>query len=459
MRRALAAADVLALIVGFAAALGPAGTRADFGYALLLGLATVPGWITIFRVYRLYEGDLKRVNHAALDDAPALFHALVIGSLLTWIVFRIGPVEQLSAVELATFGVVSFCVVLGFRTAARRLVGRLLGPERVLVVGHGPTASLLIRKMAMHPENNLRPVGAITSVGAHELQTPAGSEPVRVLGTVESSSLEEIAEVHKVERVILSHTDLPETTMLDFLWRCKQLSLKVSVLPQLFDAMGPSVEIDSVEGITLLGINPPVLGRSSRLLKRSMDLLLATSALIVTAPLLLLAAVAIRIDSKGPVLFRQTRVGRRAEPFELLKFRTMRAGAEREQAGLMGESSDPNWVLIADDPRITRVGQFLRSWSLDELPQFWNVVKGQMTLVGPRPLIESEDSHVDGWGRTRLDLMPGITGLWQVLGRTTIPFEEMVKLDYLYVTNWSLWTDIKLLIQTFGAVFLRRGVN
>jgi lipopolysaccharide/colanic/teichoic acid biosynthesis glycosyltransferase len=214
-----------------------------------------------------------------------------------------------------------------------------------------------------------------------------------------------------------------------------------------------------VEGVTLLGINPPVLGRSSRVMKRCLDIAGAAVLGLFLMPLLIGVAVAIKLDSPGPVFFRQRRVGKGSERFNVLKFRTMHVDAEARREELLAQSIDPNWLHLENDPRITRVGRKVRHLSLDELPQLWNVLKGEMSLVGPRPLIESEDEMVGGWGRSRLDLTPGLTGVWQVLGRTNIPFDEMVKLDYLYVTNWSLWTDIRLLLRTPVAVFTRRGAN
>jgi exopolysaccharide biosynthesis polyprenyl glycosylphosphotransferase len=264
---------------------------------------------------------------------------------------------------------------------------------------------------------------------------------------------------HGVERVVVAQRDLAEPELLDLLRRCRCLRIKLSVLPQVFEAMGPSVEVDDVEGITVLGINPPVLPRSSRLLKRAMDLVGATVGMTLAAPAFVLIAVAIKLDSPGTVLFSQERIGRGGRRFRLVKFRTMTANAEERRAELFKLSRDPDWLNLETDPRVTRVGRLLRHWSLDELPQLWNVVKGEMSLVGPRPLIESEDCKLDGWRRTRIDLTPGLTGLWQVLGRTSIPFDEMIKLDYLYVTNWSLWTDVRLILRTIPAVLSRRGAN
>jgi lipopolysaccharide/colanic/teichoic acid biosynthesis glycosyltransferase len=222
-----------------------------------------------------------------------------------------------------------------------------------------------------------------------------------------------------------------------------------------------TIEIDShrVGAVPALGRTPSYMPRSSLLLKRAMDLAGATILLVLTAPLIGLAAVAIKLDSPGPAFFRQTRVGRGGRRFQLLKCRTMCADAEQRRAELLARSKDPGWLHLDEDPRVTRVGRFLRRTSIDELPQLWNVLRGEMSLVGPRPILEEEDRQLRGWRRARIDLTPGITGLWQVTGRTDVPFEEMVKLDYLYVTNWSLWTDVRLIGRTLPAVLAKRGVN
>ena len=190
-----------------------------------------------------------------------------------------------------------------------------------------------------------------------------------------------------------------------------------------------------------------------------MDLTISAAALVLVAPVLAVIAIAIRLDSKGPVLYRQTRIGRHGQPFEMVKFRTMyeRAHEQREcLAHLNGASG--GLFKIEDDPRVTRLGRFLRSFSIDELPQFWNVLRGGMSLVGPRPLITEEDRLIEGWHRQRLALTPGMTGYWQVLGSARVPLEEMVRLDYSYVQNWSAWEDVMLLMRTVPLVARRRGV-
>ena len=174
---------------------------------------------------------------------------------------------------------------------------------------------------------------------------------------------------------------------------------------------------------------------------------------------MLLIALAIRVDSGGPVFFRQVRIGRGGRRFHLVKFRTMVPGAEAMAAALRDHSQDPHWLLLSNDPRVTRVGRILRRTSLDELPELWNVLRGQMSLVGPRPLSEGDCACVPGWGAARFDVPAGVTGLWQVEGRTRIGFEDMIRLDCRYVRTWSLWSDLVLLARTVPAVLTARGAN
>jgi exopolysaccharide biosynthesis polyprenyl glycosylphosphotransferase len=202
------------------------------------------------------------------------------------------------------------------------------------------------------------------------------------------------------------------------------------------------------------------LSRSVRVLKRAVDIVVASAGLLVLSPLLAVVAIAIRVDSPGPIFFRQRRHGRGGSEFKIVKFRTMVADAEAQRLAMshMNEMEGAGPLFkMANDPRITKVGAFLRKTSLDELPQLWNVLRGEMSLVGPRPFVVHESEQITGWAGRRLDTTPGITGLWQVLGRNDIPFDEMVKLDYVYVTNWSLWWDIKILVQTLPTVLKRQG--
>jgi exopolysaccharide biosynthesis polyprenyl glycosylphosphotransferase len=263
--------------------------------------------------------------------------------------------------------------------------------------------------------------------------------------------------------VIVAFSNDSTDRTIDLVRSLHRPDIQVDVVPRLFDLVGPSCEIHSLEGIPLLGIPSLRLSRASRTLKRALDLALATGALIVLLPLFAATAVAIKLDTPGPIFFRQRRMGEGGRPFSIFKFRTMVVDAESRKAELVHlnkhaqPGSDPRMFKIPDDPRITRVGKILRRYSIDELPQLINVVQGKMSLVGPRPLIPEESQHVDRWARKRMDLKPGITGLWQVLGRSDIPFEEMVKLDYLYVTTWSFWQDISLMFRTIPVAAGSRG--
>jgi lipopolysaccharide/colanic/teichoic acid biosynthesis glycosyltransferase len=234
--------------------------------------------------------------------------------------------------------------------------------------------------------------------------------------------------------------------------------VRVSVLPRIFEVVGSAVEFDDVDGMTMLGIRRFGLARSSRLLKRAFDIVATSVGLVVIGPLIAAIALAIRIDSKGPIFFRQVRVGRDGEHFRIFKFRSMVADADAQKEALrsLNEAGD-GLFKIADDPRVTRVGGFLRRTSLDELPQVFNVLRGEMSLVGPRPLVVDEDAQVLGLDRSRLHLTPGMTGPWQVLG-SRVPIQEMVGIDYLYVANWSLWLDLKLLLRTARHVVRGRNV-
>jgi len=430
VRRLLAAADLIgvsfALVV---ATLVAAGRPRE----LLWALPTLPLWILVFKAYGLYDRDFKRIGHASVDDLPWIAHGVLLGSLLTLAYFQLTPMGGFNLSDLAVFATLAVLDVAILRAVARRVGVSLLGPERVMLVGDGEQIVTLARKMRSHPEYGVEVIGLIA-----RSEEQADQMGLRTLGSIPELDLERLVAEHGVERLVVAHQDFEQGVLFELLCNARELQVKISVLPQLFDALGTSVELDDVEGITVLGVNPPVLSRSSRFLKRVIDLVGAATLLVLTAPLQAAIAIAVKLDSPGPAFFRQVRIGRCGQRFRLVKFRTMAIDAEQRREELLGASKDSGWLHLDHDPRVTRVGHFLRTSSLDELPQLWNVLKGEMSLVGPRPIVEDEDRQLEGWRRTRIDLTPGITGLWQVLGRTNIPFEEMVKLDYLYVTNWSL---------------------
>lgn len=415
------------------------------------GVFAVPLMVVLFKLYGLYDRDVKRITYSTVDDLPWLMHATLVGGLLYWVYSRVSPMGRLDFAEILTFGLGLIILTTIMRFVTRQLASRVIGVESVVVVGGGAMANVFASKVASHPEYRLRVIGALE-------EGPSSTDGgLPVLGAV--ADLDDIVASHSVGRVVITPHDVDDPGIEEVLRHCRALGLKVSILPRLSDVLGPAVEVDDVEGVTVLGINPPWLPRSSRAIKRLLDVFIAATLLVLLLPLMFLIAIAIKLDSAGPVIFAQTRVGRGGSGFRVLKFRTMTADAEQRRSELLSASADPNWLLLDRDPRITRLGGHLRRLSLDELPQLWNVLRGEMSMVGPRPLIPAEDELVKGWQRGRLDLTPGITGYWQVLGRTRIPFDEMIKLDYLYVMNWSLWEDIRLMLRTLPTVVSGRGVN
>jgi exopolysaccharide biosynthesis polyprenyl glycosylphosphotransferase len=263
----------------------------------------------------------------------------------------------------------------------------------------------------------------------------------------------------KIQRVIIAPHTPGGGDMLDLMRTFGAIGVRVSVIPAMLQVVGSAVEFDDVHGVAVLGVRTFSLTRSSRMVKRAFDLVGALVALVLLSPVMFVIALAVKLTSHGPVFFHQERVGLGGRRFKLLKFRSMVHDAEERKAELESHNqAAEGFFKIADDPRITRVGRMLRRTNLDELPQLLNVLRGEMSLVGPRPLIPTEDQRVVGWHRRRLELTPGMTGHWQVLGSSRVPLDEMVAIDYLYVANWSLWADLKLLLRTIPYVLGWRGI-
>jgi exopolysaccharide biosynthesis polyprenyl glycosylphosphotransferase len=326
--------------------------------------------------------------------------------------------------------------------------------QNVLIVGSGNVARLLAEKMGKHRSYGLNIVGFVDHDSGAATN---GGPPLELLGT--THELRELVHTHRVDRVVIAFSNDSHEDTLDVIRLLQDQRVQVDIVPRMFEVLGTNTQLHAIEGIPLVGLPLPRLSGSSRFLKRSFDVIGATFGLILLSPVFLLTAVAIKLDSRGPVFFRQVRMGEDEQTFRIFKFRTMVVDADSrkdEVAHLnMHRDADPRMFKVPSDPRVTRVGGFLRRSRIDELPQLINVLSGEMSLVGPRPLILDEDRYVERWARRRLSLRPGITGLWQVLGASDIPFEEMTKLDYLYVTNWSLQEDVRLILRTIPS--LARG--
>jgi exopolysaccharide biosynthesis polyprenyl glycosylphosphotransferase len=269
----------------------------------------------------------------------------------------------------------------------------------------------------------------------------------RALG--DTSNLPRIIQEEQVDEVLITLPWTYHRKILAIVDQCERERVRARIVPDLFQLSLSRVDVDNIGGVPVIGLREPTIGLWQRAFKRALDLTVALAGLILLSPLFLLIGLAITLDSPGPVLFAQARVGRGGREFTIYKFRSMRQGADEEKEALadLNEASGPIFK-IRDDPRRTPVGRALRHWSLDELPQLYNVLRGEMSLVGPRPATPAEVAQYEDWHVKRLAVRPGITGLWQVSGRSELPFDEMVLLDIYYVENWSPALDAKILLRT-----------
>ncbi len=349
------------------------------------------------------------------------------------------PTDSLVITCLAGVGTVSvirFLVASPPWAEARR---------RVLVVGTGQVADRVAEQL-----RSTAGVEVVGFVDDHPVDATA------CMGTL--GELAEICRRHDVSNVVVAFSRAPETEILDAM-RDVQGHVPITVVPRLFDVLPSFAALENLgSGLTGISVLPATLGSLPRALKRALDVVGAGGALLLASPLLLATAVSVKATSPGPVLFRQMRTGRDGRIFQMTKFRSMRFHCpSSDPSALGGQVAVGPFPKLKDDPRVTSVGRLIRRTSLDELPQLWHVLRGQMSLVGPRPFVPEEASAITGWAGSRADVRPGLTGLWQVSGRNDLTFEEMCRLDRMYVANWSIGLDLRILGQTLRAVCARRG--
>lgn len=454
LRRILFAADSLALFLSLAIVLVLVGGRTEPLLEALWIVPTMPGWFLLFRAYGLYQRPLRRFEPTHLDDFSSLFHSLLIGTLGLWVWFHLVPDQGLDLTEVIAFGILAFLLTSSFRAAVRIIGLNIWGPERVLVIAPLADVKILQRKLGNHPEYEMEVVAAMTAAGEDH-------DGLNLRICENFDDVGQMLRAMQVDHLMVQLNEqlISQEEIAELMRTCHRGRIRFGTFLRERSLLTPGVDVNHVEGTGFLSYHPPVLSRSSMIIKRAMDLAIAIPLLLVLSIPMLIIALAIKLDDGGDVFFSQTRVGKDGERFRLLKFRTMIAGADSLVGELMAKSLDPDWLVMERDPRVTSIGRFLRRSSLDELPQLWNVVRGEMSLVGPRPLPVRDDEAVRGWGRHRLDGVPGMTGWWQVLGRNNVPFREMVEIDYAYLTNWSFWGDVKLLAKTIPLVLGRRGSN
>jgi exopolysaccharide biosynthesis polyprenyl glycosylphosphotransferase len=461
LRRLLLGGDVVALCCAFL------GTQLAFGqlslWDLPLLLLSIPLWVLLAYGHRLYHLDSYRADYGAADEIGPLLQMATFWSWSILLALSAIRPDHVPVPKMALFWALTLILPLALRSATRAFARRQVWYlQNALIIGPVDQARTVLEKILRHPEWGINVVACVEGPSAN-LTHPRGShllDLVPVLGG--DPDVVDLVGRLDVDRVMLTPALSESRRRVEVVCELSELGIHVDLVPSWSDVVGTRFEVNEMEGMPLLTMPRPRLMRSSLRLKRALDLVVGTAALVFLAPVLAACAIAIKLDSPGPVFFRQRRVGRDDRPFQVFKFRSMYVDADRRKDDVArlnfhGGGNDQGMFKIRDDPRITRVGRFLRRYSLDELPQLFNILRGEMSFVGPRPLIETEDRQIEGRFRRRLSLTPGLTGLWQAHGRSDIPFEQMVNLDYLYVTNWSLWGDVKLVMRTASAVFRGSG--
>jgi exopolysaccharide biosynthesis polyprenyl glycosylphosphotransferase len=464
VRRMLLAADLVGLTVAFlltqylsgAGDAGQVSVRNEF----MLFLLVLPGWVLAAKLYGLYDRDEERTDHSTADDLVGVFNVISIGSWGFVVGAALTGLADVNLPKILVFWGFAVVLVSTARATARGICRRQAAYiQRTIVVGAGDVGQLVARKILCHPEYGLEVAGFVDAAPV-EAQPETAHLPI----VGELDELPELIDRLDIDRVIFAFSSESHDSSLAALRACRDLRVQSDIVPRLFEMVGPGAALNTLGGMSLVTLGPTGLPRSSQWVKRAFDIMISATLLVVFAPFLALIALLVKLDSPGPAFFRQTRMGAVDRPFRIYKFRTMVLDAE-EQKGALGHlnryavnGGDTRMFKAKDDPRTTRLGRRLRRFSLDELPQLVNVLRGEMSMVGPRPLILDEDQQIADWGRRRLAVKPGITGPWQVLGRNDIPFSEMVAMDYLYVTNWSLMHDIALMLRTVPAVVRARDV-
>jgi exopolysaccharide biosynthesis polyprenyl glycosylphosphotransferase len=436
-RRWLGIADASATLVAALIAAVLVGRDPSWPIAFVAPFAVV-----MAKIEGLYDRDdqvIRKTNIAEWRTVLQTVTIIAIGLYLGWRVItnaNSGGGMRLFLLLVA----LGFVLTLAFRAVGRRLARYLSPTERCVIIGDPRRALGLARSLEAAPGVEL--VGMV-----HE---------DALTGSV--AGLRAVVEDLHFHRLVIAPSGEPNSSTLHLIQAAKFLGVRVSLVPSVMTAVGGFATIEELDGLTLLGVPRFGLSRSSTILKRVFDVVVGTLALIVLSPVMLAIAVMIRCDSPGPALFRQTRIGRGGRPFQILKFRSMVDGADALKQGLLLQNEARDGLFkIAEDPRITRIGRHIRSTHLDELPQLVNVLRGEMSLVGPRPLVVEEDARVKGRDRHRINLVPGITGPWQVKGPMHTALSEMAMLDYRYASDWSIWTDLDILVQTALRVVDRGG--
>jgi exopolysaccharide biosynthesis polyprenyl glycosylphosphotransferase len=440
VRALLVAADASAVAI----ALG-IGVQLAAGAPLqTLAIVVPPLAIPLARVFGLYARPGRGLGRSTLAEVPRLAQLATLLTLLCSLVGdRIVATPWDVTTTVALWVLLLFALPVG-RGLARRLPAAL-APERCLVIGSIDRLSRVRRTI-----HGLSGGRGIVIGWVRSEHVPSGDDGADLL--------RELVEYHAAEHVFIAPEIADSRETLVLIHGLERLDVRVTVLPRLLELASATLTAEVLGAAAALDVRRPGLSRTERTIKRALDIVGAATLLVLTAPVAAAIGLAVRATSPGPILFRQPRIGRDGRPFTMLKFRSMVRDAEARKQQLRSRNEAEGLFKIADDPRITSVGRILRRTSLDELPQLLNVLRGDMSLVGPRPLVPEEDSAIAGWHRRRLRMRPGMTGVWQAMGSARVPMDEMVELDNLYVLSWSPWLDLKILVRTVDVIVGRRGL-
>jgi exopolysaccharide biosynthesis polyprenyl glycosylphosphotransferase len=441
---ALALCEYLALLIVQQNGSGPNRLLANILLSVPLFIIVVIS-LSINNGYATSPSQVLKNSFTELHD---IVYALgVAGCVVLGIDHLFGSLERQATLEPITIVVALLLAAAALPTArgiSRGLL-RFVAVEqlRVLVVGSGMMARYLLRYLSWDPR--------ITIVGCVDDDPAPGTA---VLGGFDD--LARLCDDMAVDQVIVGFS---RTHPQEAILRLQSLNdrVAISIVPRYFELLTWRSGVKEIAGLALIDVAPARLNLGSRIAKRTCDIGIGAALLIFSVPALTVAAIAIKATSPGPILFRQQRIGKAGKPFTVFKLRTMTVNAEHEQADLAAGREVDGLFKLEADPRITRVGRFLRRSSLDEVPQLWNVLRGDMALVGPRPFVASESSSINGFAQRRFEVRPGLTGLWQVSGRSNLTFDELQRLDYLYVASWSLWWDLRILWNTPARVLRGHG--
>lgn len=417
-------------------------------------LLIIPMWSILFIIFKLYHS--KRIESLA-SEIISIFKALLLGNIVIWAILYSLKYYYISRPFIFIFGIINFLFMAiersSFRLALRYIRKKGYNQKLILIVGTNKSAINLAKLIQTNKDWGFRLLGLVSY---SENIEGDNKEDYPILGT--AKDLSQLIEKKAIDEIIFSINNMNFESLADLFLMCEEVGIKSRVVLDFFPQVSSNIFLDKFQDIPLLTFSNTPSNIFSLSIKWLLDLIISLVALVILSPLFLLIAILIKATSKGPILYKQLRSGLNGRKFTVYKFRSMVDGADDKRSELrnLNEMTGPVFK-IKNDPRITKIGKILRKYSLDEFAQLWNVVKGDMSLVGPRPPLPEEVLQYKKWQRRRLSMKPGITCLWQVSGRSEVDFDTWMKLDLQYIDNWSLGLDLKILLKTIPAVILGRG--